>query len=1130
MLTKLLSPLFAVVVLFTGAFQPLPLSAAPAEAQKSTVGVNGSLSVEQLESARKAAEADTLLDDAQRKKALELYDQALKWLQEASEARNRLTTLQTQLKTAPKRIEALRGGAAGVLAGEAELQSALTEGELRRIEPMLAQEDILLQQARDTHRTQADELAALLVGTKGLTEEIAAKLRILEKIGDDLRAAPGDEPPAISTARVAVLQARRLLRQSELDWLKLRLGNLDLLTQLAQAERDAAAAEVAGHQRRLATLTEAAQRLRGDQARQARLEAEALASQIDSLPPALQRIALDYAGFRRELEEVVGREQVIAEELQGVRRGLAEIKEDFERARQRVEVVGATEAVGKMLQRRRQELPSIQKYRRNSAKRGQEIGRAADRQLEIDELLRPGRDNAADVLAGLRESAQEGLVDKARELIAARREALNELQKVYGRYIGRITAVDLAERQLVETAEAYVQYIDDQLVWIPGGSLLTLLAPSSLAAGLSYFLDPGLWRQLAGDLIDLAGQRTLRLAAVLLLFLLLLRKRAWAEARLEEMAPLVRKIRSDGFALTLKALMFSLLTVAAWPLLMIGSGGLLGSLPTVSPTGLSLATGLIKAGAALFSVQLMIRICLPQGLGEGHLRWPTPVCETLVKELTWLARLAVPLSFVVAAGSGQEAALPLQALGQIAFIALMLISAVFLYRLFPGSGTLMSHARSGPLAQLHFLWFPLMVLLPLSFATTSALGYQQAALHLQRHSELTFWLFLGLFLVKELLLRWLFIADRRLRFEDALRRRDELRAQRAQSPEEKEDEASPIFLDVPEIDFDELSEQNKRLLRAGFLFGAVAGIWSIWSDLLPAMGFLYSTELPLHAARIVDGVAQEVPITLGDLTIGIIMVVITVLAAKNIPGVLEIALLQRLPLDPGARYAITALTQYVIAGIGVVLAFSTLGLQWSSIQWLVAALSVGLGFGLQEIVANFISGIILLFERPIRVGDVVTLDNTTGVVSRIRIRATTITNYDKQELLIPNKEFITGRVINWTLSDKTNRVVITVGVAYGSDVSRAMALMLEAAKENQEVLEEPKPVVSFESFGDNALTLLLRSYLGGMENRLATITALHQAINDKFNAAGINIAFPQRDIHLSVDKPLDVRLHRAEGG
>jgi potassium efflux system protein len=487
------------------------------------------------------------------------------------------------------------------------------------------------------------------------------------------------------------------------------------------------------------------------------------------------------------------------------------------------------------------------------------------------------------------------------------------------------------------------------------------------------------------------------------------------------------------------------------------------------------------------------------------------------------------LGFLIGATAGSEPPVAVQSFGRLAFISLMLVSSLFIFRLLRSGGSIMqslANGQGGLLLQLHFLWFPVLLITPVIFAFTSALGYHYTAVHLELRMELTFWFFFGLFLLKELLLRSLYIADRRLRYEDALRRRDELRAKRAHGEEVKTDETDQTSLEITEIDFAELSEQNERLIRAGFLFAAVIGIWSIWSDLLPALGFLNSTELPLHASRVVDGISKEVPVTLADLILGLIMVVITVLAAKNIPGVLEIALLQRLPLDPGARYAITSLTQYLIAGIGVFIAFSTLGLQWSNIQWLVAALSVGLGFGLQEIVANFISGIILLFERPIRVGDVVTIDNTTGKVSRIRIRATTIINWDKQELLIPNKEFITGRVINWTLTDKINRVVITVGVAYGTDVERAMHLMLEAADENENVLVDPEPVVTFEGFGDNALTLVLRSYLGSMDNRLETITALHRAINAKFTAAGINIAFPQRDIHLSADKPLDVRLHR----
>ena len=207
---------------------------------------------------------------------------------------------------------------------------------------------------------------------------------------------------------------------------------------------------------------------------------------------------------------------------------------------------------------------------------------------------------------------------------------------------------------------------------------------------------------------------------------------------------------------------------------------------------------------------------------------------------------------------------------------------------------------------------------------------------------------------------------------------------------------------------------------------------------------------------------------------------------------------------------------------------SIIGASWSQIQWLAAALSVGIGFGLQEIVANFISGIIILFERPIRVGDVVTVGDTDGVVTRIQIRATTIRNWERQELLVPNKEFITSRLLNWSLSDQTTRVKIPVGIAYGSDVNSAMTLMNEAAQENEEVLDDPAPSIIFQAFGDNTQNLELRCFVAELDDRVPTITALHQAINDKFNQAGIVIAFPQRDLHLDTTQPLDLRIHRGK--
>jgi potassium efflux system protein len=301
-------------------------------------------------------------------------------------------------------------------------------------------------------------------------------------------------------------------------------------------------------------------------------------------------------------------------------------------------------------------------------------------------------------------------------------------------------------------------------------------------------------------------------------------------------------------------------------------------------------------------------------------------------------------------------------------------------------------------------------------------------------------------------------------------------------------------------------------------------LWLIWSPVFPAFGILNEFSLWTHMA-VVDGTEKLVPVTLGDLILAIIIGLITVTAAKGLPAFLEFILLQRISITAGARFTATTLLRYTIVGAGIILLFSILGGRWSQIQWLVAALGVGIGFGLQEIVANFISGLIILFERPIRVGDIVTVGDTTGVVSRINIRATTITNWDRQELLVPNKEFITNRLLNWSLSDPITRIRVHVGIAYGSDVTKALTLMKEAADEHPNVLKEPPPILTFDAFGDNSLNLQLRAYLPTIDNRLSTITELNAAINHKFNDAGIVIAFPQRDIHLDTSGPIDVRLH-----
>ena len=265
---------------------------------------------------------------------------------------------------------------------------------------------------------------------------------------------------------------------------------------------------------------------------------------------------------------------------------------------------------------------------------------------------------------------------------------------------------------------------------------------------------------------------------------------------------------------------------------------------------------------------------------------------------------------------------------------------------------------------------------------------------------------------------------------------------------------------------------------------------------------------PRRAAAVEDW------ITLGNLVGSLVVLGLTYAAVRNIPGLLEIAILQHLPLDASIRFAITTVTRYALIIAGTAWAFTNIGFGWSKIQWLAAAVSVGLGFGLQEIFANFVAGLILLFERPLRVGDIVTVGDVTGTVVQIRTRATTIRNWDRQELVVPNKEFITGRLLNWTLTDETNRVVLNVGIAYGSDIPRAREIVLAAIAAHPLVLRDPVPTVTLDLFGDNALNFTVRCVLARMEDRLTVIHELHQSIHDAFTAAGISIPFPQRDVHV----------------
>ena len=376
-------------------------------------------------------------------------------------------------------------------------------------------------------------------------------------------------------------------------------------------------------------------------------------------------------------------------------------------------------------------------------------------------------------------------------------------------------------------------------------------------------------------------------------------------------------------------------------------------------------------------------------------------------------------------------------------------------------------------------------------------------------------LLIGLLLLRALILRWFLVGKRKLDLAGALERRQAARHaghQEEVTPQGTE-LMSPEALEESPIDLSKLSEQTRSLIDTLMGWSLALGVWFIWADVLPALRVLDNVEL-WHYVVTVDGQPTTQAATFQDLALIVVASILLFAAARNLPAMIEVILLQRLPITTGSRYAIKTLVQYLIVGVGLFYVLQILGVRWSQIQWLVAALGVGLGFGLQEIFANFISGIIILFERPIRVGDTITVGDVTGNVTRVRIRATTIRDWDRKELIVPNKAFITERVINWTLSDPMTRLVIRIGVAYGSDTDKARDLVMEAVRQNALVLEDPKPTMYFEQFGDSSLNLVLRVYVQELDHRLPVTHELHTAINEAFQAQGITIPFPQRDIHL----------------
>ncbi|MEO1527062.1 MAG: mechanosensitive ion channel domain-containing protein [Planctomycetota bacterium] len=731
-------------------------------------------------------------------------------------------------------------------------------------------------------------------------------------------------------------------------------------------------------------------------------------------------------------------------------------------------------------------------------------------QLQSFQLLEKGRKRS-----GLESRLRElTLADEDREkvetLLTNRAELLETLRSQYSTVSQSLSAFESKCLQLDEKAAEVRQYVKEQLF----GFRVRSCAPISfgsfaeIPAGVSWCFQGAHWRELQASLVGVWTTMPLRTTLALGLVALLLAGK-WRNIRqLTETGVKIKRFSQDRFSYTFQALILTALLALPMPLLL---GYIAWALDQTSGQGdwiRGVRLGLWHASWVIMTTQFLIVVCRKGGLGEAHFGWPAEALAKTRAALYLFSLVYAPALLLFYSCTFGEASQYLGSVSRIVFLATNAWVLFVLWRLFGGAnGVLALIRRDVPnhlMTRWRNVWCPVLLALPVVLSVIACLGYLVTANSLGLGIVITFAI-LGIGeIVYALARRWFMIRERRLALTEALERR---RARALAESCEDQDEESEVFsiddADLhDELDLASLGGQTRSLLRLVCGLAVLATMVFFWTGIFPLGQAMAEVTVPFTKFNLLS-VMQATLIT-----------VVAYFVVRNLPGLLELGILRATQLGSGARNAITTLVQYGVIALAAVMTFNVLALDWEKFGWMAAALSVGLGFGLQEVVANFVCGVILLFEQPIRIGDIVTVDGTTGTVTRIHMRATTITNWDRQELVVPNKNLITGTILNWTLTATVNRVVIPVGVSYGCDTETARQILLDVAAEHDSIMDDPAPIASVEQFGDSTINMMLRAYLPDLSNRISVTTELHNEIVQRFTDAGIEIPFPQQDLHV----------------
>ena len=1092
---------------------------------KTTGPAAGTVTANTLNARLKEVEASSTLDEATRASLTEILNKALANLETTSTNQAAIDSYIELRKTAPAQIKKIREQLEKVKQAPADITLSVT-----RDSPVEAIDQALLQEKANLAAVDAKraDLVGQLESTKERPQAIPKQLTDAKQAREDLESkqklpAPKDELSWVTDARNWARLTRIAALRSEISTLDQELLALPLQVDLLEAQRDQQALSAERITARIKLLEDLSSRQRNEQAVAAAAEAQAAVDDAVDKDPLIQQLAGQNAELTRDISALSAELKNYSTRGESVDREARRIDEHFRTAREQLEVAGTTAALGVELRRQRQSLPAPGMLRKTLAELEDDHARLTlqliQQDREFKRLVNP-EEPIAELVQELPRQQAEQIHDDLLALVLNRRALLEQSIKLHKSYLRTVTELTASYRNLLDLSSGYDKFLAENLLWIRSAPAPGLDTLASLPAQVGRLLSPSNWLEVPAAVI--AGVYNSTIVKLLLLLLLIL---TWKSRHLYRSLVAtgdpVGNPAVDSINFTVRALGLTLLLALPWPLMMVTLGWALTSAPQVKPFSEQLSIALLTIAPTFFYIQFFSVLCRSGGVANKHFLWPGQLPKLLRRQFSFLKITLLPAVFILLLAVADDDVTSLAGVERFSLVTALLILALFFSRLF----RLVRQFISPTLRQRYF-WLTLTIAAPLLLAIAAFMGYFYTAGKLGGSLLQTLWIAFGLVILHQLVVRWLLLIQRRLALQAA---RERLKAVATEKQTgDAAMEGVQVQAEDPVIDLVALSEDTVKLLNMLLFIVGFFGVWYVWSDILPAFNVLDGVTL-WHKPGIVAGEEALVPVTLGDLSIALLIAFLTFIAMKRLPPLVEILLLQHVNMTSGSRYTAKTLYTYAIVGIGLIAFFNVIGMDWSKVQWLFAALSVGIGFGLQEIVANFISGLIILFERPIRIGDIVTIGETEGAVSRIQIRATTIRTWDGQELLVPNKEFITGRLLNWSLSDQITRIKIPVGIAYGSDVQKAMMLMDAAARQNKTILADPAPYIIFNSFGDNALGLELRCYVGQQSHRIPAITNLHEVINRSFNEAGISISFPQRDVHLDMSAPLDVRVCRDDG-